>query len=325
MDELTFLPGDVLTAVREFTAQPLAIEPTWLDRLQLAVANPHPVSNAAQAALAAVRPPVRSQGGTAVLRMYGPIQPRADIFTMIFGGCPLDQFMPAFRAAVSDDTVKSIVFDCDSPGGNVAGIAEAAAEIFAARGVKPMTAVVNPQCSSAAYYLASQCDEIVASPSSLLGSIGVYLLHVDYSKSLELAGITPTYIYAGDHKVDGNPYEPLSEAARIDRQSKVDTWYGEFVDAVARGRGVTAAVVKAQFGGGREMLPAEAVKAGLADRVATFAAVLERHGGAATAQGRARAEGDDTPPEITTPAGDGGDQEQQKPDARALHTLMRRR
>ena len=95
----------------------------------------------------------------------------------------------ALRQVIDDPGVGSIVLDIDSPGGDVDGIDELASEIYQARKQKPITAVSNCLCASAAYYLASQASEIIASPSSLTGSIGVYILHEDDSATLRRCGI----------------------------------------------------------------------------------------------------------------------------------------
>lgn len=300
------LPGDVVRAGNEYLARPLAIDESYITTIRAAMANPHGVS-------AATRPPVRSRGGTAVLAIRGPLQQRADIFSQIFGGTGYDEIRAAYAQALADPAVTSIVLDVDSPGGEVFGLPELADFMFASRGVKPTTAIANPFTASAAYYIASQVDEVVVAPSGLIGSIGTYMLHVDQSGMLESLGIRPTFVSAGKYKTEGNPFEPLSEAAREDWQSKVDAWYGEFVDAVARGRGVTSAVVRSDMGQGRMLMPAAAVRAGMADRVATFETVLERHGSAvASAPARARADAAD----------EGRDN---VPSTEALYALHRRR
>lgn len=145
-------------------------------------------------------------------------------------------------AALADPQVKAIVFDVNSPGGSVAGCAETADMI--AGSTKPTIASVDDQCCSAAYYLASQADHVAASPSSEVGSIGVVMRHMDVSKALEAQGIDVTFIYAGAHKVDGNPFEPLTPAVKADFQAKVDASYDTFVAAVARGRGADEQAVR---------------------------------------------------------------------------------
>lgn len=75
-------------------------------------------------------------------------------------------------------------------------------------------AVSSGMAASAAYYLASQADEIVVSNSSGAGSVGVYVAHIDASEYEKNIGIKTTLISAGKYKTEGNPFEPLTEEAR---------------------------------------------------------------------------------------------------------------
>src|SRR5207237_10294998 len=111
-----------------------------------------------------------------------------------------------------------------------------APEPRAARGAKPITAAVNTMAASAAYWLASQADEVVITPSGLAGSIGVYLVHEDWSAANAQMGIDVTYISAGRFKTEANPDEPLSEDAKAALQAEVDDLYSLFVTDVATGR-----------------------------------------------------------------------------------------
>jgi hypothetical protein len=137
----------------------------------------------------------------------------------------LIDFRDAFREALNSPEIQAIVLDVDSPGGYVDLVPETAQEIYDARGEKPIVAVANTTACSAAYWIASQADEVVVTPSGSVGSIGVYMLHEDWSKFNEDFGIDPTYIFAGRYKVDGNPDEPLSDTAREEWQQEVDDLY----------------------------------------------------------------------------------------------------
>jgi signal peptide peptidase SppA len=179
-----------------------------------------------------------------------------------------------FRALVNDSNIGAIVFDHESPGGSAFGIPELAAEIFAARGKKPMVAVVNSLSASASYWLASQADEVVVTPGGQAGSIGVWTAHEDWSAFLEKKGVKVSYIHAGKYKVEGNYETPLTDEARAAIQHVVDQYYGMFVADVARGRGDTPAKVKSGYGEGRVLIAQDAVSARLADRIATMDQVI---------------------------------------------------
>jgi len=120
------------------------------------------------------------------------------------------------------------------------------------------------------YWLASQCSELVVTPSGQVGSIGVFAAHEDMSKAAEIAGYKISLVSAGKYKTEANPFEPLSDEARQALQSKVNDFYGDFTKAVARGRGVGVNEVRSGFGEGRMISAQQAVKEKMADRVATL-------------------------------------------------------
>jgi len=225
---------------------------------------------------AAVRPNPRRAGAVAVLPLRGVLQYRPSLLAALFGATSLELWGQEFQRAVADDGVKAIIMDIDSPGGGVDGLEELADIIYQARDRKPIVAVADTLAASAAYWLASQASEIVASPSSEVGSIGVFAMHIDISKALEEFGIKLTLISAGKYKTEGNPYEPLTEEAEGAIQGRVDDYYGAFVGAVARGRDVTRADVTGGFGEGRVVGARDAKKLGMVDRVATLEETIVR-------------------------------------------------
>jgi signal peptide peptidase SppA len=234
----------------------------------------------ASAQAAAARIASTPKGSVAVLPLYGIISHRVNLMNEISGpgGTSTEKFTQAFRAALNDPNVSAIVMDVDSPGGSVDGVPELADEIYSSRGKKPMTAVANTLTASAAYWIASQCDELVASPSAAIGSIGVYCAHGDYSKALDAEGVKVTLISAGKYKTEGNPYEPLPQDAYDALKASVDEYYGMFTRAVAKGRGAKADDVRNGYGEGRVVSAQQAVKLGMADRVATLDQVLAKYG-----------------------------------------------
>lgn len=170
------------------------------------------------------------------------------------------------NAALEDSDVKGIVFDCDSGGGMVAGCFELCEDIYKARAVKPSIAVVDASSYSACYAIASSASKVIATPSAGVGSVGVVAMHIDFSKMLDEAGIKVTFIYSGDHKVDGNAFEPLPSSVKKDIQKDVDTVRKEFVALVARNRGTDPEVI---FGTEAQTYNAsDALTLGLIDAIA---------------------------------------------------------
>lgn len=205
------------------------------------------------------------------------------------GGTSCERVAAALRQALAEPSIGSIVFNIDSPGGNVFGVQALAEEIASARGRKRMVAQANSLMASAAYWIGSAADEIVVTPGGQVGSIGVVALHEDWSGAAEKMGIRYTFIHAGKYKVEGNSLEPLGEEARGAIQSDVDAYYRDFVRAVASNRGVKVSQVLEGFGQARTVKDAEAVKEGMADRVGTLDDTLRRlmngRGGAGNRRG----------------------------------------
>lgn len=229
------------------------------------------------AAYAARRAGPDVQAGVAVLPLRGVITPRPSLLSVLFGGGGgLQEFRAGLADAVAAEEVASILINVDSPGGSTALMLEVAAEIRNARTAKPVVAVANTMATSAAYWLASQADELVATPSGDVGSIGIYLVHDDWSTWNEGFGVIPTYVSAGKYKTEANPDEPLSDEAREHLQEIVDETYAAFVADVAKGRGVSAGAVRSGFGEGRMLTAKKALAEGMVDKVATIEDTLGR-------------------------------------------------
>ncbi len=131
----------------------------------------------------------------------------------------------------------SIVLDLDTPGGvAAAGAFECADLIYQVSRRRAVLAVANQMACSAGYAIAAAASRIVVAPSAVVGSIGVLAMHVDYSRNLDAQGITPTLVFAGAHKADANPYEPLSDDVRDEIQREVDKYFDLFVEGVAKHR-----------------------------------------------------------------------------------------
>lgn len=218
-------------------------------------------------------------GAVAVLPLSGVMSQKIGLMGALSGGTGTEAFGKMFKEAVADPAIGGIVIDIDSPGGSVFGVQELAQTIFNARGTKPIVAMINSMGASAAYWVAAQADEIIITPGGQAGSIGVFTAHNDVSAMLEAEGQNITLINAGKKKVDGNPFGPLSEEAEADLQASVDAYYTSFVNAVAKGRGVTANAVRNGFGEGG-VLGAEASKqSGLVDRIGTLDIAIAKAGG----------------------------------------------
>lgn len=231
------------------------------------------------------RETAEANGSVAVLPMVGIVSQRGGNMEDISApmGVSTMRFSAMLQAALEEPAIKAVILDVDSPGGTVDGVFELSKEIFDARGSKPIIAVANSWAASAAYAIASAADELIVTPGGAVGSIGVYMVHMDASKALEMDGIVPTLIHAGKFKGEGHPAFSLSDQAKERLQADVDHYYGMFIDAVARNRGASVKDVRGGFGEGRLVNAVEAVKLGMADRVATLQETIDRFAGPRTA------------------------------------------
>ncbi len=215
----------------------------------------------------------RAATGVAVIPVHGILVSRSTHLNACETMTSYEQIRSDLRAAIDDPTVHRIAIDIDTNGGHATGAFELADEIRAMRAQKPITAIVNHRAYSAGYLIACSCSEIVASKSSGVGSIGVIASHLDRSKMNEMIGLTVTTVYAGAHKKDGSPHEPLTDQALAVMQEGVNEAYSMFVEAVAAGRGLsTQAVIDTQAS---LYLAGKGAALGLVDRIATAQDALD--------------------------------------------------
>jgi signal peptide peptidase SppA len=220
----------------------------------------------------------RRDGAVAILPLRGVIANRMNMLTEFSGGTSSEAFAATFRQAATDETVKAIVLDVDSPGGAVQGTEELSALISSFRGSKPIVAQVNATAASAAYWIASSADEIVLTPTGWVGSIGVMTAHDDISAALERAGVKKTIISSAEFKNEAASHLPLTDAARAHIEQQCSFFDAMFVDRIAANRGVAASTVRSDFGQGRMVIGADAVSRRMADRIATMDETLARFG-----------------------------------------------
>lgn len=262
---------------------PLLIHPQKLDAMIAAVGQRllgQPVASNAHAAPEAfsTRPtaqagePYAVHDGVAVINIFGALAHRTRINADCTGFLGYDAIVARLEHAMQDPGAHAVLLCLDSPGGEVQGAFECAERVAALRGRKPMLAIADGMAASAAYLLASAADEVVVTPTGYAGSIGVVTRHVDTSAALAQDGLKVTHIFAGAHKIDGNPYEPLPASVRADWQAEIDGLYTEFVQAVAAYRGLSFDAVRNTQA--RLFRGHAAQASGLANRVGTTDAVI---------------------------------------------------
>ena len=205
-----------------------------------------------------------------VLPLMGPIFGKANLMTEMSGATSLEAFSNDLAAMLKDDSISSVLLHIDSPGGSSDMVKEVADQIYAGRDSKPIYALADSMAGSAAYYLASQAQELYTTNSGMVGSIGVYTVHEDQSVADEQAGHKFTFISAGKYKTEGNEHQPLTQEAEAYRQEIVDEIYEGFLTDVARGRGTMVENVVENYGQGRVVTAKKALEGGMVDGITTF-------------------------------------------------------
>jgi signal peptide peptidase SppA len=211
--------------------------------------------------------------GVAVININGATVHRSRIEAMSTFLLGYDDITASIEHAMNNSDVHAVLRVYDSPGGEVQGAFEHADRLNALIGKKPMVSIADGMAASAAYLGGSAADELVITNTGYAGSIGVVMRHLDVSRAMANEGVQVTHIYAGSHKIDGNPFAPLPEAVRADFQLEIDELYDMFVQAIAKQRAISADSIRnteaAIYRG------EQAVAAGLADRVSTTDAIIE--------------------------------------------------
>jgi ClpP class serine protease len=254
--------------IRAITADRWAIQQDALERI-VAIAqglNDSPESVAAKLG----RPldntrAVTRRGDVAIVPVSGPIFRYANLFTEVSGATSIENLARDFRTAVDDPSIRAIVLEIDSPGGQVAGVSEFAEQVRTATEQKQVIAYVSDLGASAAYWIASAASEIVARDTARLGSIGVVLRAVGGNKD-EIKFISS--------QSPSKHAPPDSDVGRAQYQAEVDKLADVFIAAVAQYRGVSIETVTNDFGRGGVLVGQEAKDARLADRLGSLESVI---------------------------------------------------
>ncbi len=175
-----------------------------------------------------------------------------------------------------DKAVKAVILRINSPGGTVVASELMHDEIthFKKSG-KPVIAVMMDVAASGGYYIACACDEIVAQPSTVTGSIGVLLQMLNVTKTMELIGIRTDAITSGTYKDAGSPLRTMRPEEREVFQRIVDEMFDRFVRVVAAGRSELDEAAVRALADGRVYTASQALELGLIDRIAPLREVID--------------------------------------------------
>ena len=211
------------------------------------------------------------EDGIAIIHVDGALSYRSDFMSYWLGEDTYNSIEAAFDKCMADDDVKGILFDINSPGGEVGGCADLADKIFNARGTKPygIVARTGGMMCSAAYWLGSSCDKVYTASNGTLGSIGVLCAFTKFDESL-----MKTTVVVSDLSPDKAPDPDDAKGLKLIKKELNDL-AEVFIAAVARNRGTTTEDVRDNYGKGGVFIGDKAVAANLADGVMSIDDVCE--------------------------------------------------
>jgi protease IV len=207
-------------------------------------------------------------GGDAGLGSFGDRIGVVDLDGVILSPQPVVGQLKKFA---DDSSIKAIIIHVNSPGGGVAASEEIYREVKRIRSEKKKKIVVSIETvgASGAYYVASGCDKIYADQGSIVGSIGVIAQWVNYGDLLKWAKLKDVVIKTGEFKDTGNPSRDLTPNEQVYMQALIDNMFGQFVQAVADGRGMKVEDVKS-IANGKVWTGQQAMSMKLIDGVGDF-------------------------------------------------------
>lgn len=207
--------------------------------------------------------PTSSAPHTAVVEIKGEIASGSDASAELINA--------ALRSALEDVGSQAVVLLINSPGGSPvqAGMINDEIVRLRAKHDKPIYAVVEETCASAAYYIAAAADEIYVDKASIVGSIGVLMDGFGFTGTMEKLGVERRLLTAGSNKGFLDPFSPQSEQQREYAQVMLDQIHQQFIEVVKKGRGERLKVAEETFSG-LFWTGQQAVDMGLADRLGSL-------------------------------------------------------
>ncbi|MFW5844956.1 MAG: signal peptide peptidase SppA [Planctomycetota bacterium] len=223
-----------------------------------------------------------------LVELHDVISEQADEHLFGIGPSPVAAVSDRLDAAAEDLGIAGVLLSIDSPGGGVTASDKLyhAVQRYRERTGNPVLVHMGAVCASGGYYVAMAADRVLASPTTITGSIGVIMALIDAEGLLEdKLGLQAVTIKSGPHKDMTSPWRDMTPAERAMLQELVDTMYQRFVDIVLRKRVASealagldpdaAAAQLRNLADGRIMHAEQALEGGLIDGIAYRDEVLE--------------------------------------------------
>lgn len=201
--------------------------------------------------------------GLAIIPVFGPLINHASLMDRLCGACNYQQVQNDLKNALATTGIKRIILKIGSPGGMCNGMKETVNRIFQVResGI-PIKAISDTQIGSAAYGLATACDSIEITETTMIGSIGSFCAVLDSSKAFEVAGLLVQVFKSGEMKGAGMDGTPLTAAQKKEYQGHAEYFGEQFRDIVRSTRGIEEDMMQGQV-----FIGQQAVENGFADSI----------------------------------------------------------
>ena len=185
------------------------------------------------------------------------------------GDASAEFVVAAMKTAFEDEGAKGVILLINSPGGSPvqAGIINDEIKRLKAKYKKPVYAVVEETCASAAYYIAASADKIFVDKASIVGSIGVLMDGFGFTGVMEKVGVERRLLTAGENKGFLDPFSPMSDAQRAHAQTMLNQIHAQFINVVKTGRGDRLKLDTPGLFSGLFWSGEQAVEYGLADQL----------------------------------------------------------
>ncbi|MDY0340606.1 MAG: signal peptide peptidase SppA [Coriobacteriia bacterium] len=190
-------------------------------------------------------------------------------------GVTPESILSQLDQARDDDSVKAIILRIDSPGGTVAASQEIMMAVRRVSEEKPIITSVGDMCASGAYMVASQTDEIITAPGSVVGSIGVIMELVNAEGLLDKVGLKFTTLTQGEYKDAGSMYRSLTETETAMLNEQMASIQKQFVADVAEGRDMSIEEA-GELAIGWAWLGSEALELDLIDSIGNYDDAIDR-------------------------------------------------
>lgn len=214
---------------------------------------------------------IQVEGNTAIVPVEGKLHAKENWITRMFGVMTYETLANIMAFLATDDDIKNVLLNIDSPGGEAKGLDVATDAIAAVQAVgKKVVSHTSGDMMSAAYWIGSTGSPVTASRHAEVGSIGVTATHVEYSEMHKDNGINITVLRKGKEKALATPFEKLTDKAREQIDRSMERSYTAFIDTVAENRGLSSEHVRRHIATGRVFSSQEGVDLNLIDEVASF-------------------------------------------------------